>query len=397
MADSPVDPPVGEQSLGDKVGNIFGGDNESITLGGVEDFTRKLGSGVDPQQALTSVLNGAALDFLSGTQKKSYQSPQYAAELVDYAPKNKFLFKVKFYFNPGLVGFDGDGFTEFTYVIKTIDKPKVNFEYEEVNMYNFHTKVLRRVTHEPINMTFHDDIKNKVINFFNTYRTAYSPVSNIEKSTYNDSGASMEQAGMDFGKYWNSSNYGVLDGGNKNILSHIEVFQIFGHGSYQNKFTFINPKIDIFDFDDMDMEGATGNALTVSFLYDALHIEQDKVLKNPVENPGLKSDIVTNSDRKQFPGTTDYDPDLHEPKPEPAPGTPVVEEEKGLLGKIYDTAAGVAGSVLAGKAKATLNSKAAGSGVNPNLANMAGDQVSGVTSSASSNTFSSVGNSLFGD
>ena len=47
---------------------------------------------------LASVLGVNSLDNIIGN-KHTWQSPMYAADLVQYAPKHRFIFKVKFIFN----------------------------------------------------------------------------------------------------------------------------------------------------------------------------------------------------------------------------------------------------------------------------------------------------------
>jgi hypothetical protein len=188
------------------------------------------------------------------------------------------------------------------YLVKEIDKPKVNFEYEDINMYNFKTKVLKSIKHEPLNMTFHDDIQNKVLDFFNTYRLAHSPISSLnyeQKSIFED-------AGMDFyapnSGGPSSASMGILANNNTNMLSFIEVIQIYAHGTKQNSFIFVNPRIEHFDFDNLDHGSSEGNALSVSFNYDSLYINSSDTHGTPAPAWGA-SDILGNKEigsRNQF-------------------------------------------------------------------------------------------------
>jgi len=232
----------------------------------------------------------------------TWQSTRYAADLVQYAPKHRFIFKVKFIFNDP---YSRTANREFMYVVKEIDKPKVTFEYEEVNMYNFKTKILKSIKHEPLQMTFHDDIQNKVLDFFNMYRTAHSPVSSLTA----DNNRFFEDAGMNFqlpgqkasGIY--SASMGVLMNNQRNLLSHIELVQVYGHGTRQNVFVFSNPRIETFDFDNLTHESTDGgSSLSVAFNYDALYIKDEATSGTPEYSWGA-SDIVGNTDatsRNQF-------------------------------------------------------------------------------------------------
>lgn len=271
----------------------------------VGNYTKNAGLGELSDPLTQSVLNGkptitsvggvlslfgiASIDGLLGN-RNVWQSPKYAADLIAYAPKSRFIFKVKFYFNPPY----GHINKEFMYVVKSIDKPKVTFEYEDINMYNFRTKVLKSIRHEPLQMQFHDDIQNKVLDFFNTYRTAHSPIS----STSSEQSSQYENMGMEFyeggAQGVSSASMGILENGQKSILNRIEILQIYGHGTRVNTFVFNNPRIENFDFDNLDHELSEGNALVVSFNYDSLYIKDDVTHGNPM--PWGQADILGNSE-----------------------------------------------------------------------------------------------------
>jgi hypothetical protein len=197
--------------------------------------------------------------------------------LINYAPKYKFLFKVKFIFNSGY-DISDFGDREFMYVIKKIDKPKVKWNYENVNMYNFRTKVLKSIEHENINMEFHDDIQNKVLTFFNAYRLAYSPISRLNPSQE----PQFETNGMNFKQQQNlSASMSSLLQKNKNVLKGITLAQIFANGTSANYFNFVNPRIESFDFDDTSHEdSSSGGLMSVSFSYDALVVSSENNLRS---------------------------------------------------------------------------------------------------------------------
>lgn len=300
--------------------NLLGGYGvqlESKALGqfgaAVGDYAKQAGMGPLADIAQSSILNkGLTVKTLGGLastfgvnnlnnllgSNHGWQSPKYASDLLAFAPKHRFIFKVKFIFNAPYSSIN----REFMYVVKEIDKPTVHFEYEEVNMYNFKTKVLKSIKHEALNMSFHDDIQNKVIDFFNAYRLALSPISSLSK----DQSSVFENIGMDFYEPGsggaNSASMGLLANGNKTILNYIEVIQVYAHGTKQNSFIFTNPKIEMFDFDNLSMESSEGNSLQVSFNYDSLFIESSDTHGTPSPAWGA-SDILGNQEvgsRNQF-------------------------------------------------------------------------------------------------
>lgn len=296
----------------------------------VGDYAKQAGMGPLADIARSSIINkGLTVKTLGGLasavglnnldnvlgNKHEWQSPKYAADLVQYAPKHRFIFKVKFIFNePYSTAIN----REFMYVVKEVDKPTVHFEYEEVNMYNFKTKVLKSIKHESLNMSFHDDIQNKVLDFFNAYRRAYSPISNLT----HDQAAVFEDSGMNFYEPGtggiNSGSMGLLANGNKNILKYIEVIQVYAHGTRQNTFVFTNPKIESFDFDNLSMESSEGNSLAVQFAYDALYVSDEATVGTPAPAWGA-SDILGNQEvgsRNQFGNQTMGDDNAIGKRPE---------------------------------------------------------------------------------
>lgn len=261
---------------------------ESIPF--LSNLSGQVGAGLqefhDPGNSKNS--GRAQLQPANGT----YNGVNYGSDMIEYAPKFRFLFKVRFVFNsPYNHAFS----EEFCYVIKQMDRPTVNFEYDEVNMYNYRTKVLRTIKHDPLTITFHDDIKNKVLAFLNAYRTAYSPISNLgppQKELFEVSGMNFPTPGSPL-HYSGAS--GLLAANQINILSHIVLYQYFAHGGRANVFTFTNPKIESFQLDNLDMESSEGNSCTLNFSYDALAIDDEIVHGNP--QPWGKQDILGNSER----------------------------------------------------------------------------------------------------
>lgn len=173
----------------------------------------------------------------------------YADDLVAHHPKFKFIFKVKF------VGFEGFGNPHFFYYVHRCDKPNILFEHQDVNYYNFRTRVLTKTTFQPLSLAFLDEIGNSVNDFFVKYSKSVS-------------GQADGKWGIDngFGDSSSTKPY-------KNTYSngkYIIVSQIFGNGNYSNEFKFINPRIESFQFDELNMEDNAGSLVTVQFSYDSL-------------------------------------------------------------------------------------------------------------------------------
>lgn len=226
---------------------------------------------------------------LSGGKPTVGNSP-----IGQYAPKTKFLFKVKFEFHPeaaqvaSSLGVDVfDIGRDITFVIKQIDLPKVEYEYEEVNMYNFKTKVLKSMRYRDLNFTFYDDAGNHALSFVNVYMQILSPLSRVSQSP--------TLKHEDHGFAFNPNYYGLDTStraaipNRKDILSKMTVEQFYVDTTQMtpanisqlvklNSFEFINPRLSSFDISDQDHEvGGVANTISAVFDFDSLHIEQGKL------------------------------------------------------------------------------------------------------------------------
>lgn len=267
-----------EGQIGSKLSGIFG-------LGGSSGSS-------DPNDARNSVNTSVT---------RVWDPTPYASALTNYTggtdPKNKFLFKVRFKFHPVAVQMAGNMETllkeiesSITFTVKQIDLPKVDFEYEEVNMYNFRTKILKKITFRELSFIIYDDVGNSAIRLIKAYMEILSPITRSRQ----DGGSRLEDHGFAFndnlisGK--DTSLRGTMPhdaemGGNrKEIISEIIIEQFYVDMSKKdvsnpsdmvriNRFSFINPRISQFDISDQDHEQNDFNTISLTFDYDSLHID----------------------------------------------------------------------------------------------------------------------------
>jgi hypothetical protein len=206
-----------------------------------------------------------------------WNGTNYASDLINYQPKHRFLFKVLFDVDPRIHLIENTGKNNFEYVIRQIDQPTTSFDFEEVNFYNFRTKVLKRINHEALSMTMIDDIQNTFHDFYRNYMMNYSPMSR----TYQKGMTSrdFERNGFNFNddiKSYkpDSAGRGILPEGIINPLRSIRIQHFFSHGMKMNEYVFVNPRIIDVNFDEVNHEGGdNGLHCTVRFDYDALYME----------------------------------------------------------------------------------------------------------------------------
>lgn len=280
-------------------------------------------------------IGGGNQDF----EKFACRPSPYATDLVARAPKQTFMFIVEIKLRPQYVeGFQQqqnllaerptpnfrsnttsiDGFRAMTdnlgpqlaFLVKTAQRPSINYDYEEVNYYNFRTKVARRATFNPVTMTFLDDQLNSAAAFYAYYTRAMSPITNINPSTDQTQIASLENIGMSFDNYdaavagLNGTNGGTngsvgapktdssmfpsysastgpLRAANgvydtTSIIEEITIYQFGKNANTITAFTMVNPRITAFNPSDANMaESGDGQELGFDFDYDYFHIDPE--------------------------------------------------------------------------------------------------------------------------
>jgi hypothetical protein len=164
---------------------------------------------------------------------------------------------------------------------------------EDVNYYNFRTKVVTKAEWEDMTMSFHDDTLNFAGQFYHSYMRAMSPITGIQgEAAHPDL---LEQGGMDFvGKTLvpsqivnqiAASTYaatsGTLVDDRKQVFSEIRLYHLFDNGNRMNVWRFFNPRISALNLDDLDMSvGNEGSELSITFNYDTVFLDPDVSLKD---------------------------------------------------------------------------------------------------------------------
>jgi hypothetical protein len=273
----------------------------------------------------------------------------YAQALIRYAPKHKFMFILQFTLKNEYNAWD-EYLNQMAFVVKNTGRPNINVEHEEVNMYNFWTRVPKRTVYEPITMRFHDDSKNFGHSFFAAYLEAISPIARL--GGYENDSAVMnyqylENIGLNgSGRATNSSaSVGALEGNNTAIIDELKVFHLFDYGRFMSVYNYKNPKILSMNLDDLDMsEGSTANEIEIQFAYDALHI-------TPVLSVREEGETVRDISGRWIDAASYIDPvfQVGPSSSDEAGGLAEIPDtdEQSFVGKIKDAASGVVGDAQA--------------------------------------------------
>lgn len=224
----------------------FGSNNNGLPTTGIGGKLREIiESNIPPAFRTNPVPGGVKFQSKGG----EWTALHYADDLVAHHPKFKFIFKVKF------EGFEGFGNSDFYYYVHRCDKPNITLNHVDVNYYNFRSRVLTSVVFQPITLTFLDEIGNSVNDFFVKYMASIS-----------GQGGGGYGTGTGFGASSSSLPYKRGYSSGKAII----INQIFANGLYTNQFKFVNPRIENFQFDELNMEDNAGSLMTMQFSYDSL-------------------------------------------------------------------------------------------------------------------------------
>lgn len=236
----------------------------------------------------TTDYGGGTIDVPTG---KGWESTHYADDLINsqiQGVKPKFLYKVKFVINSrhGYTAEEIQKVQKAQFLVKTIDKPTIQMEYQDVNYYNYRTKVLTKVSFNPLNIVFFDDASNFVTNMISQYMAHISPIFNHRGHELN------ERVGMNS----DPSLASASSRSSYSFFNEIVIQQIYGHGTASTIFRFINPRIEQFDFDGLDHEDSAPNLVTCSFIYDYIVVETSSagsLIYGAKELVGAKTDLFS--------------------------------------------------------------------------------------------------------
>lgn len=271
---------------------------------GETDTNKIIGSSIEPLTLLKYTdlqVNAGDMSAANVTSSGAETVPSqprytpYAMDLFRLAPKHKFLFVCEFVFNEGyqMIGQGKTHKNEFALVIKDFERPKIKYDYEDnVNFYNFRTKIVKKIVHDPLVIRFLDDRQNISMKFFHEYLKATHPITSVAPESsdfYEDNGMNWESA-------INSASSGVLAENLRTIIKEIKVYHLYDFGAYMNTYHFTNPKVLDMNLDNWTMQESEGAEISAQFGYDAVYINLGT--KVTAEEDAL---IATLSNAGQYP------------------------------------------------------------------------------------------------
>jgi hypothetical protein len=227
---------------------------------------------------------------LPGMKDYRHATRLYLDDNYKLLPKQKFLFHVFFDIDNSIPTkpFAANELLEINMLVKRVDLPKYNMNYEEKQQYNKKTYIATRIGYDPINITFHDDHADTINAFWNQYYQYHiadsvsvnGGIAKTRNSMYESGDNRPHQFGMD--------NPVKRD---KPYLKNIQIFCL--HKQRFTSFTLINPVISSFSHDNLDQtdgQGQMENTMQVLYetvLYDSGIIKNSTGTINSDDIPGF--------------------------------------------------------------------------------------------------------------
>lgn len=182
------------------------------------------------------------------------------------SPKYNFNYTIQFILARDLE-LDEVGNTEMEqmkFAVKHATRPKITIEYQDINYYNFRTRVATRTDYGVASIIFYEDNKNRATNILKKYLNTVSPVSNFKSS--ND----MDRVGMG-----ETASIGPLSADRHGPITSIILTHHYydGYAPARTTYTYRNPRFVSIEFGDLDMTTSEVATVGLIFNYDTVNVE----------------------------------------------------------------------------------------------------------------------------
>ena len=204
--------------------------------------------------SITNFLKGIQ-DGLPGMKDFRHASRLYIDDHHKLAPKHKFLYHVVFDLDDtvSVNSFTEAERRELNMLVKAVDLPRYDMNYEEKVQYNKKMYTNTRIVYDPINITFHDDHADTVNAFWKKYYEyeiadpvqLTDAVQEISKDDYYLTNRTYTKWGLDTPKQRK-----------KPYIRNITIFVL--HNQRFTSFSLINPVIGSFSHDNLDQADGAG-------------------------------------------------------------------------------------------------------------------------------------------
>jgi len=182
-------------------------------------------------------------------------------------PKMKFNFTAKFEFRSGSAPFGTEEMETLDVQLKEATRPNITVVYNDINQYNFRTKVATKTDYGAVSLSYYDDPNNRAHNVLSRYLKQISPIANQSSlpgppdffGSYSSIGTLPEDIKMSPIERIKISHYYVVAGGVKKRVTY----------------DYLNPKLEKIDYGNLSMAENDVTLVTMNFVYDSVLITED--------------------------------------------------------------------------------------------------------------------------
>lgn len=184
--------------------------------------------------------------------------------------KSRFLFSVEFETRQNIYGDNNDllgseSLGEIAYDLKAATRPNVSVNYEDANYYGYRTKVATRISYGTVSLTFYEDSINRANDLVWRYINTISPISRHDSA--GTSFSTEPEGKQTVGPLAINAQDGIFK--SMKVHHYYPISNGYGHTVY----TYLNPKLETVQYDDLDMSVSEASTLTLVFVYDGVNVQ----------------------------------------------------------------------------------------------------------------------------
>jgi hypothetical protein len=177
-----------------------------------------------------------------------------AGRSIQAMPRQKFLFYATFNAGvsvPSHPNF-GDWRTGFAFQIQKTDRPKASPQVKSLHQYNRQRLVQTGIKYDPLTITFHDTVDDRILRVWRDYYTWYFGDGRTRSNETKSWGSSVLDTPITLDKGWGFSP--PMTTNRTNFFDSLDIYTFYGKKYTQVRM--YNPKITSMTFDEMDTESS---------------------------------------------------------------------------------------------------------------------------------------------
>lgn len=176
-----------------------------------------------------------------------------ANSTIQAMPRQKFLFYATFNPSSALTGVKDFSSWQsgFAFQISKIDRPKFTIDVKQVNQYNRKRLVQTGIEYDPVSITLHDTVDDRVLRVWQSYYQWYFGDGRSKNSTVWNSNVIENTFSLSSGWGFSPPNTSMS---NTNFFESLDIYTFYGKKYTQVRMW--NPKITSIEFDGMDTESS---------------------------------------------------------------------------------------------------------------------------------------------